>query len=75
MSSSYSFFLFFAMPTLTFFPGLSTAQSDSLVDVFPLAVGNQWTYCYHVEMHVNTVRSARLTPVRQLFGSSIGWPT
>ena len=31
--------------------GMNAIESDSLVDIFPLAVGNQWTYNYYWEYH------------------------
>jgi hypothetical protein len=49
MNRSYSFFLFLALMFLAFFARVVVAQPVSYVDVFPLAVGNQWTYRYEME--------------------------
>jgi len=35
-----------ALLALPFTPSIASAQTDQPVDVFPLAVGNQWTYFY-----------------------------
>ena len=40
-----------ALSLLSAFPSGIRAQTDSLVDVFPLAIGNQWTYRYFTLMY------------------------
>lgn len=37
---------------LSVFPSGLKAQTDSLVDVFPLAIGNQWTYRYFTLINI-----------------------
>ena len=45
---------FVLMATLIFSAGgMTNAQTDSLVDVFPLAIGNQWTYRYYTDSGLN----------------------
>lgn len=48
MNRSYSFFLFLVLFILPVSSRVLVAQPPSAVDVFPLAVGNQWTYSYHM---------------------------